>query len=60
MEPEVSYGETKEPRITFRSPIAARQDQLCSAICGSAPPVSAPSDGSFLGSDAIPMTNAPE
>ena len=38
----------QEPRIIFRSPIAARQDRLCSAICGSAPPVSATSEGSFL------------
>ena len=37
------------PRITSRSPFATpHQDRLCSAICGSAPPVSAPSKGSFL------------
>jgi hypothetical protein len=38
----------QEPRITSRSPLAARQDRLCSAMWGSAPPVSAPSKGSFL------------
>jgi hypothetical protein len=38
----------QEPRITARPPLAARQDRLCSATWGSAPPVSAPSKGSFL------------
>ena len=30
----------QEPRITARPPLAARQDRLCSAMWGSAPPVS--------------------
>src|ERR1017187_1559470 len=34
----------QEPRITSCSPLAARQDRLCSAMWGSAPPVSAPSE----------------
>src|ERR1700716_1696679 len=38
----------QEPRITSRSPLADRQDRLCSAMWGSAAPVSAPSEGSFL------------
>jgi DNA replication protein DnaC len=32
----------QEPSITSRSPLAARQDRLCSAMWASAPPVSAP------------------
>ena len=35
-------------RENSHSPLATRQDRLCSAMWGSAPPVSAPSEGSFL------------
>jgi hypothetical protein len=38
----------QEPRITSCSPLTARQDRLCSATWGSATPVLAPSEGSFL------------
>ncbi len=38
----------QEPRITFPPPLADRQDRLCSAMCGSAPPVLATSEGSLL------------
>jgi DNA replication protein DnaC len=38
----------QEPRLTSRSPLADRQDRLCSAMWGSAAPVSAPSEGSFF------------
>src|SRR5665213_2559010 len=38
----------QEPRITPFTPLAAPQDRLCSAMWGSATPVSAPSEGSFL------------
>jgi DNA replication protein DnaC len=38
----------QEPRITSPPPITARRDRLRSAMWGSALPVSAPSEGSFL------------